>query len=118
MSKQDELDGCTVNVYLDEDGEYLAHFLERPEISAFADSPEDALRELKITWDGVKESYRAHDEAIPIAPARKDYSGQFNVRIDKRVHRSLAIEAAQNGVSLNALVAQKLASSIVKQPQQ
>jgi predicted HicB family RNase H-like nuclease len=118
MSNQDEFDGFTINVHLDEDGEYLAHFLERPEISAFADSPEGALRELKAAWEGVKESYRDHNEAIPIAPARKDYSGQFNVRIDKRVHRSLAIEAAQNGVSLNALVAQKLASSIAKQPQQ
>lgn len=36
-------------------------------------------------------------------------STQFkNVRIDKRVHRALAVEAAQAGISLNALVAQKL----------
>jgi predicted HicB family RNase H-like nuclease len=31
------------------------------------------------------------------------------VRIDKHVHRALAIEAVQVGVSLNALVAQHLA---------
>ncbi|HEX2200411.1 MAG TPA: toxin-antitoxin system HicB family antitoxin, partial [Gammaproteobacteria bacterium] len=49
---------------------------------------------------------------VPVAPARREYSGQFNVRIDKRLHRVLAIEAAQAGVSLNALVAQKLARSI------
>jgi hypothetical protein len=38
-----------------------------------------------------------------------EYCGSFNVRIDRRVHRALAIEATQAGVSLNALVAQRLA---------
>jgi len=34
------------------------------------------------------------------------------VRIDRRVHRALAIEAGRAGVSLNALVAEKLAKSV------
>jgi predicted HicB family RNase H-like nuclease len=34
------------------------------------------------------------------------------VRIDKRVHRALAVEAERAGVSLNALVAEKLAKSV------
>jgi len=37
------------------------------------------------------------------------------VRIDKRDHRALAIEAAKVGLSLNALVAQKLHQSVVSQ---
>ena len=41
--------------------------------------------------------------------ANQSYNRPFNVRIDKRVHRALAVEAAQAGISLNALVAQKLA---------
>jgi predicted HicB family RNase H-like nuclease len=65
-----------------------------------------------LFWEGVKESYCKYGEAVPVAPARREYSGQFNVRIDKRLHRALAIEAARAGVSLNALVAQKLAKSI------
>jgi len=40
---------------------------------------------------------------VPIAPSRKEYSGQFNVRIDKRVHRALSAEATKAGISLNAL---------------
>ena len=35
------------------------------------------------------------------------------MRIDKRDHRALAIEAALAGISLNALVAQKLHQSLV-----
>jgi predicted HicB family RNase H-like nuclease len=108
----DLFDGFSVHLAEDEDGDFLAHFIELPEVSAFASSPEEALHELKTAWEGVKESYKKHNEAIPIAPAKKEYSGQFNVRIDKRVHKELAIEAAQSGLSLNALVSQKLALSV------
>ena len=115
MKRVDPFDGYTINVFLDDDGEYLAHFVELPNISAFGESPEDALRELQTAWEGVKESYQKHGEPVPVAPARKEYSGQFNVRIDRRVHRALAIEAAKAGVSLNAIVSQKLARSTLQQ---
>ena len=110
--EQDRWDGFTVILTLDEDNEWLAHFIELEGVSAFGETPELALEELKIAWEGVKESYRKHNQPIPVAPANKNYSGQFNVRIDKRVHRALAMEAAQAGISLNALVAQKLAQDI------
>lgn len=112
MVTKDRFDGYTVNLYLDEDGDWLAHFVELPGTSAFAATPEAALNELAVAWEGIKKSYRKRGEEVPVAPAKKDYSGQFNVRIDKRVHRALAIEAAQAGVSLNAIIAQKLAQSI------
>jgi predicted HicB family RNase H-like nuclease len=109
---RDRFDGFTVELYLDEDGDWLAHFVEMPNISAFASTPEKALDELEIAWDLTRESYRDHGEEVPKAPSRRNYSGQFNVRIDRRVHRALAIEAARAGVTLNALVGQKLAQSI------
>lgn len=108
---EDRFDGFSVELYLDEDGDWLAHFEELPNISAFGDSPEAALKELETAWLMVKEDYQAEGKPVPVAPARKNYSGQFNIRIDKRVHRALAIEAARAGVSLNALVAQKLAEA-------
>jgi len=111
MNKPDRFDGYTVNVFLDEEGEYLAHFVELPNVSAFGESPEVALSELATAWEGVKESYKKHGEQVPQAPARKKYSGQFNVRIDRRLHRALAIEAAKAGISLNAIVSQKLAKN-------
>ena len=112
MERPDPFDGYTLNVYLDDDGEYLAHFVEMPDVSAFGESPEEAILELQTAWEGVKESYQKHGEPIPVAPARKEYSGQFNVRIDRRLHRALAMEAAKAGISLNAIVSQKLARSV------
>ena len=109
--KADRFDGFTVNLYLDEEGDWLAHFAEMAEISAFADAPEGALNELAKAWALVKETYMQEGRPVPVAPSRKQYSGRFNVRIDKRIHRALAIEAAQSGVSLNALIAKKLAKT-------
>ncbi len=109
MATTDRFDGFTVNMYQDDEGDYLAHFVELPSVSAFAATPEEALNELAEAWSGVRESYEKLGETVPVAPARRAYSGSFNVRIDRRVHRALAVEAAQAGVSLNALVAQRLA---------
>ncbi len=106
-----DFDGFTVNVFLDDDGDWLAHLVELPAVSAFAGSPNEAVKELKEAWEAVKESYRDKGEDIPLAPANRDYSGRFSVRIDKRMHRALAMEAAQAGISLNALVVQKLSTS-------
>ena len=107
--KKDRFDGYTVNVYLDDDGDWLAHFVELPDVSAFAATPEEALNELAQAWTGVRLSYEKRGEVVPVAPSRKRYSGQFNVRIDKNLHRKLAVDAAKAGVSLNAMVAQTLA---------
>jgi predicted HicB family RNase H-like nuclease len=104
----DRFDGFTVNLFQDDAGDWVAHFNEHPEISAFGPSPELALQELDAAWEAVKQVCRDEGAPIPIAPAKKEYSGQFNVRIDKRLHRALAMEAAKAGITLNALVAQKL----------
>lgn len=111
MAERDRFDGFTVTLFRDEEGDTVADFSELPNVSAFGANPKAALEELATAWDLVKRSYRAAKEPIPVAPARKEYSGQFNVRIDRRLHRALAVEAAQAGVSLNALVSQKLSKS-------
>lgn len=112
MSIKDEFDGFSIELFRDDDEDWLAHFEELPTVSAFGSTPEEALEELKEAWEAMKESYISHNEPLPIAPARKEYSGQFNIRIDRRIHRALAVEAAQAGISLNALVAQKLSLSV------
>lgn len=108
----DDFDGYTVNLLLDDDGDWLAHLVELPNVSAFAGSPEKAIGELKIVWAAVKASYTERQEPVPVAPARKRYSGAFNIRVAREVHRQLAVKAAQEGVSLNALVSKVLAEKM------
>jgi predicted HicB family RNase H-like nuclease len=47
-------------------------------------------------------------EPIPDPIAAKHFSGKFMVRVPPDVHRQLAIQAAEAGVSLNRLASAKL----------
>ena len=46
---------------------------------------------------------------IPLPERTENYSGKFNVRLPKSLHQRLAIQAEEEGVSLNQLVLYKLA---------
>jgi len=48
-------------------------------------------------------------ETVPEPLAERHYSGEFRVRIPPEVHRALALQAAEQGVSLNRLASAKLA---------
>lgn len=109
---KDRFDGYGVTLFQDEDGDYLGHLTELPNVSAFGPTPERALDELAIAWKLVKQEYAAEGKPVPVAPSRREYGGVFQVRIDRRVHRALAIEAERAGLSLNALIAQKLAKAV------
>ena len=66
----------------------------------------------RVTWSAeVVKDMRASGEAVPAALAEKHYSGEFRVRIPPEVHRALATQAAEQGVSLNRLASAKLAST-------
>jgi predicted HicB family RNase H-like nuclease len=112
FAAKDRFDGYGVTLFQDDDGDYLAYLTEQPNISAFSHTPEWALDELATAWKLVKEEYAAEGIPVPVAPSRREYGGVFQVRIDRRVHRALAIEAERAGLSLNALVAQKLAKAM------
>jgi predicted HicB family RNase H-like nuclease len=94
----------------EEDQEHVGLCAEFPSLSWLARTPEEALAGIrKIVRDAVKEMGAA-GEPVPTPLAVKHYSGQFRVRIPPTVHRSLALEAAEQGVSLNRLASAKLSS--------
>jgi len=47
---------------------------------------------------------------VPDAIAERRHSGELRVRIPPLVHRQLALQAAEEGVSLNRLASAKLAA--------
>ena len=63
----DDFNGFVVEMFLDEDGDYLAHFVELPNVSAFGQTPAEALVELKAAWELMKECHREDGEPIPKA---------------------------------------------------
>ncbi len=111
-NNHDDFDGFMINVFYDEDGDYLAHLVELPNVSAFGPTPAEALSELKTAWELMKECYQKDGEPIPKASSRQGYSGPYNVPVDENIYHALTDEAAKTGISLFALVAQKLKPSI------
>ncbi len=92
-----------------EDGEYLGLCLEFPSLSWLATTPEKALSGIRKTVAEVVLDLQSNHEPVPQPLAEKHYSGEFRVRIPPLLHRSLAVEAAEQGVSLNRLASTKLA---------
>lgn len=50
-------------------------------------------------------------EPVPEPLAERRFSDKFNVRVPESLHRELTIAAAEEGVSLNRLVSDRLAHS-------
>ena len=92
-----------------EDREHLGLCAEFPSLSWLARTPQAALNGIRKVVTEAVADMQTSGEVIPIALADKHYSGEFRVRIPPQVHRTLALEAAEQGVSLNRLASAKLA---------
>lgn len=94
-----------------EDNEHVGLCVEFPSLSWLARTPESALKGIRNLVAEVTVDMRVRGEPAPIPLAEKHYSGEFRVRIPPEVHRALAMQAAEQGVSLNRLASAKLATA-------
>jgi predicted HicB family RNase H-like nuclease len=95
----------------EEDQKYVGLCVEFPGLSWLASSPEEALNGIRQVVADVVSDLEANQEEVPEPIAVKRYSGKFMVRIPPELHRRLALEAAEAGVSLNRLASEKLSRS-------
>jgi predicted HicB family RNase H-like nuclease len=93
-----------------EDGEHVGLCAEFPSLSWLAPTPEAALAGVRSTVADVVADMQTQGEDIPVPIADRHYSGEFRVRIPPEQHRRLALQATEQGVSLNRLVSSKLAA--------
>lgn len=100
----------TARIKKNSDGSYFAEIEELPGCMTEADTKEDVLKMLedaKEAWLAV-----ALERGINVPePSEDEYSGKFNVRVPKFLHRKLAYRAKTEGVSLNTLISTTLAGS-------
>ena len=92
----------------EDDGEYVGLCVEFPSLSWLAETPENALSGIRKVVSEVVFDMNKNDEKIPAPIASKQYSGKFMVRIPPDIHRKLAIQAAESGISLNRIASSKL----------
>jgi predicted HicB family RNase H-like nuclease len=92
----------------EEDEEYVGLCVEYPSLSWLAPTPQEALEGIRQVVADVVADMEANEESVPEPIALKNYSGKFTVRIPPDLHRRLALEAAESGISLNRLASAKL----------
>jgi predicted RNase H-like HicB family nuclease len=90
------------------DKAYVGLCTEFPSLSWLAKGPEIALKGIRdLVADVIKDKKKSGEKA-PRPLAEKNFSGKFMVRVPPEIHRDLAIQAAESGVSLNRLASAKL----------
>ena len=92
----------------EEDSEYVGLCSEFPSLSWLAKTPERALMGIRKVVHDVVADMLSNGEPIPDPISTKKFSGKFMVRVPPDVHRQLAMEAAEAGVSLNRIASTKL----------
>ena len=92
-----------------EDREFVGLCAEFPSLSWLDESHLKTLEGITSLVKDALADMKDNGEQLPIPIAERNYSGKFQVRITPERHRMLAIEAAEQNVSLNRLISDKLA---------
>ena len=92
----------------EDDKQYVGLCVEFPSLSWLAENQEAALKGIRKVVEDVIKDMKISGESPPLPLSNKKFSGKFIVRIPPKVHRDLAIQAAEEGISLNRLVSSKL----------
>lgn len=92
----------------EEDREHVGLCAEFQSLSWLEKNPEKALAGIRKLVKSCVTDMAANKEAVPEPISARRFSGKFMVRVPPEIHRMLAIQAAESGVSLNRLIASKL----------
>ena len=91
-----------------EDEAFVGTVAEMSSLSWLADAQHSAFDGIRALVADVLDDMEASGETAPAAIADRVYSGKFMVRLTPEAHRELALDAAEQHVSLNRLVASRL----------
>jgi predicted HicB family RNase H-like nuclease len=105
-----EIEKYTYRVmWSEEDEEFIGLCAEFPSLSWLAPTSAKALKGIQTVVKECTADMSKNKEEIPSAISARNFSGKFMVRVPPEVHRHLAVEAAESGVSLNRIASVKLA---------
>ena len=94
-----------------DDEEFVGRCLEFPSLSWLAESMAEAFEGIVQLVVDVVADLRESQEPVPEPLADRKFSGHFALRMSPALHRRLAMEAAEHGVSINKWVNEKLATT-------
>lgn len=92
----------------DEDNGFVATVAEFPSLSCCETSQDRALRGIVDVVSAALELLAQDGREAPVPLGRRRYSGHLSLRIPPEKHRRVAIEAAEEGVSINQLICSRI----------
>ena len=92
-----------------EDEEFVGLCAEFPSLSFLHENHLEAIAGIFELVKDIVSDMEVNGEKPPEPIADREYSGKFQVRSTPQLHRQLAIEAAEQNVSLNRHINTKLA---------
>ena len=101
----------TIRLKKNSDESFFAEIEELPGCITEGDTKEETLKMLEDAKTGWLEVALERNLTIP-EPSPDEFSGKFNIRVPKSLHRKLAYRAKEEEVSLNTLVTTTLASAL------
>lgn len=96
-------------IWSEKDQEHVGLVAEFPSLSWLAPTPGAALNGITKLVAEVLVDMKKSKETPPEPLSLQKFSGNIAVRVLPEQHRELAMEAAETGVSMNRLIAKKLA---------
>ncbi|TYL44970.1 type II toxin-antitoxin system HicB family antitoxin [Nocardioides sp. BGMRC 2183] len=91
-----------------EDGDFVATVAEFPSLSWLDSSQVGALRGLEALLADVVVDLQEQGEVVPEPISERSYSGKFNLRLGEKLHREVALRAAEENLSINQWVVRRL----------
>ncbi|MBF0563656.1 MAG: type II toxin-antitoxin system HicB family antitoxin [Nitrospirae bacterium] len=104
--------------YSEEDKGFIAIVPDLPGCSAFGETEDDAIREVKIARESWLELAEEMGQSIPQpSPHESRYCGKTFVDLPKSLHKELNLLAEEEGVSMNQLIINILSKEIGRRQQ-
>lgn len=99
------------SLYPSEEGGYVIEIPDLPGCLTQGETAEEALSMIEDAKRSWIEVALEDGRQIP-EPISEDYSGKFNVRVPKSLHKTLSEQAKKENISLNQLILYHLSRSI------
>lgn len=99
-----------------EDKCYIGHCPNLMLGGVHGDDESKVYKELCKVVEEWIDIYKQDGAPLPKATSGKKYSGKFNLRVGKELHKQLSIEALRKGESLNSYCLKRLQGSQLNHP--
>lgn len=94
-----------------EDGEFVGTVVEFPSLSWLDADQAAAFEGIRRLTAEVVADLAANNEPTPVPIADRQFNGKVALRVTPSRHREIALRAAEQGVSMNRYINDRLATS-------